>query len=110
MSDLQHGDAGVPPRSIGKYRIDGVLGTGGMGVVYRAYDPVIDRMVALKTIRADLLEGPQGVEWRERFKREARAAARCDHPNIVTVFEYGEQDGTAFMAMEFVAGRSLHQL
>ncbi len=95
------------PRSIGKYRIDDILGRGAMGVVYKAYDAAIDRIVALKTIRADLLAGKDGAQWLDRFRREARAAARCLHPNIIAVFDYGEEGGTAYIAMEYVVGRQL---
>src|SRR4051812_33670833 len=78
------------PRMIGRYRVDGVLGKGAMGVVYRGYDELIDREVAIKTIHAELLGGGPDGDWHERFRREARAAARCQHPNIVTIYEYGE--------------------
>ncbi len=104
---MRSGDTHSLPPSVGKYRVDGVLGRGAMGVVYRAYDAAIDRVVALKTIRTDLLSSDDAAQWRERFRREARAAARCLHPNIVTVFEYGEAGEIAFIAMEHVAGRQL---
>jgi serine/threonine-protein kinase len=81
-----------------------------MGVVYKGHDPAIDRHVAIKTIHADLLAGDDHGEWRERFQREARAAGRCLHPNIVAVFDYAEQDGTPFIAMEYVQGRELHDM
>ena len=97
------------PQNIGRYRVDEVLGRGAMGIVYKAYDEAIDRFVALKTVRADLLTGPDGAEWLERFKREARAAARCLHQNIVTVFEYGEDAGVAYISMEYVRGRQLQE-
>lgn len=95
------------PESLGKYRIEAVLGHGAMGVVYRAHDPMLERTVALKTIRTDLLGDDE--HWRERFRREARAAARCVHANIVTVFDYGEDDGTPYIVMEYVEGRELRQ-
>lgn len=95
------------PRTIGKYRIESTLGHGAMGVVYKAYDTSIDRMVALKTIRSDLLVGDEEFHWLERFQREARAAARCLHPNIVTIFEYGEDGGNPFICMEYVQGHQL---
>jgi len=78
-----------------------------MGVVYKGYDESIDRAVALKTIRADLLDNDDGIDWMQRFKQEARAAARCAHPNIVTVYEFGEDAGLTFIAMEYVRGREL---
>ncbi len=95
------------PERIGKYQIESVLGRGAMGVVYKAYDAAIDRHVALKTVRTDLLDSHDSAQWLERFRREARAAARCLHQNIVTVFDYGEDDGTSFIVMEYVRGRPL---
>lgn len=81
-----------------------MLGTGGMGTVYKARDPVLDRLVALKTVTPQLLTSE---ESRLRFHREARAAARLQHPNIVTVYELGEADGTLFIAMELLPGVDL---
>lgn len=105
---LQSGqDPEATPDRIAKYRIEGVLGRGAMGVVYKAYDPVIDRCVALKTVRTELLDGDEGEQWLERFRREARAAARCLHQNIVTVFDFGEDAGISFIVMEYVDGRPL---
>ena len=78
-----------------------------MGVVLEAWDSVSARRVALKTIRRDQLEGSEAVERLKRFQREAQAAGRLSHPNIVSVYEYGEEDGTAFIAMEYVDGRNL---
>ncbi len=98
------------PRSIGKYRLDEVLGKGAMGVVYRATDPLIERTVALKTVRCDVGDAEQARDMIERFRKEAQAAGRLTHPNIVTVYEYGESDGVAFIAMEFVAGTPLSAL
>jgi len=94
---------------LGRYRILGELGRGAMGVVYRAVDPIIEREVALKTLLADL---PEDVidEVRVRFLREARSAGRLSHPNIVTIFDVGQEGGTAYIAMELLAGRSLHQM
>jgi serine/threonine-protein kinase len=95
---------------LGKYDIEGELGKGAMGVVYKGKDPFIERFVALKTVRADMLraEDPEATSAQiTRFKREARAAGRLNHPNIVGIYEYGEDDGTAFIAMEFIEGRDL---
>jgi hypothetical protein len=80
-----------------------------MGAVYRAQDPMIDREVAIKTLLPDL---PKEVmaEVRERFIREARSAGRLNHPNIVTIYDVGEQDGMAYMAMELLQGHSLQQI
>jgi serine/threonine-protein kinase len=78
-----------------------------MGEVYRAYDPVIDRSVAIKVVRTELAAGSGSEQWLQRFRREARAAGRRFHPNIVAVLDFGEDDGMPFLAMEFVDGRSL---
>src|SRR5579864_3915244 len=98
------------PSRIGKYRIDRVLGTGAMGVVYLAFDPHIERPVALKTVRRELLAAQGGVDVMERFRNEARAAGRLAHPNIVTVHDFGDDDGTAYIVMEYVAGTGLDAL
>ena len=90
--------------TIGKYEIIAELGRGGMGTVYRAKDPILDRVVALKTVLRDVV-GEPGM--RERFLREARSAARLQHPNIVTVYEFGEVEGVPFIAMEFIEGIDL---
>ena len=98
--------ATLPPR-IGRYRVTGLLGRGAMGVVYLGHDVAIDRLVAIKTIHRRLLQGAEGAEWLARFRREVRAAGRCLHPNIVTVFEYGEEEGAPYIVMEYVQGREL---
>ena len=96
--------------TVGKYTLRRVLGKGAMGVVYEAFDPMIERTVALKTIRKDLWEADDGDELRERFLREARAAGRLLHPGIVTVYEFGESDGGAFIVMEHVSGLTLKEM
>jgi serine/threonine-protein kinase len=95
--------------AFGRYRIVGELGRGAMGAVYRAIDPLIDREVAIKTLLPTLPE-EIAAEFRERFLREARSAGRLNHPNIVTVFDVGEQGGVAYIAMELLEGRSLQQV
>jgi len=95
---------------LGKYRIDSVLGKGAMGTVYKAFDPHIARIVALKTIRLELLGDDQHEQLIGRFKNEAQAAGRLSHPNIVAVYDYGEDDGAAYIAMEFVEGTPLNTL
>ena len=95
------------PQKVGKYEITGELGRGGMGVVYRGQDPVIKREVALKVIRRRDLDPNDAESVLERFKREARAAGSLHHPNIVAIYEYGEDQDSAFIAMECVPGRSL---
>jgi hypothetical protein len=96
----------TPPK-IGKFELLAELGKGGMGVVYEALDPALDRRVALKTITAALLSSGESLE---RFKREARAAAKLQHPNIVTIYELGEDEGTLYIAMELLAGSDLSQV
>jgi serine/threonine-protein kinase len=92
---------------IGKYEILEVLGRGGMGVVYKAYDPILDREVALKTMTAEGLKDPV---LKERFYREARAAGRLRHPNIVTIYELGEENNVPFIAMEYIHGSDVHSV
>ena len=94
---------------LGRYRIVAELGRGAMGAVYRAVDPLIEREVAIKTLLDDL---PAEImaEVRERFLREARSAGRLNHPNIVTIFDVGEDRGVAYIAMELLEGRSLQQI
>jgi serine/threonine-protein kinase len=99
-----------PPRQIGRYRLDGMLGQGAMGVVYRARDTLIERTVALKTVRRDTGDTGMEREMVERFRKEAQAAGRLMHPNIVTIHDYGETDELAYIAMEFVDGTPLSML
>jgi serine/threonine-protein kinase len=96
--------AGEFPRRFGKYELLGELGRGGMGVVYKARQLDLDRVVAVKMILASSLASPDQVR---RFVAEARAAARLHHPHIVQIHEVGEQNGQHFFAMEFVEGQSL---
>ena len=95
---------------LGKYELRHVLGKGAMGTVYEGYDPIIERRVAIKTVK---LPSPDDLEAQEelaRFKREAQAAGRLSHPNIVGVFDYGETPELAYIVMEFVDGTSLKQI
>jgi serine/threonine-protein kinase len=94
---------------LGKYEIRRELGRGAMGVVYEAYDPMIKRRVALKTIRPDQLAGERPDDVVARFRREAQAAGRLSHPNVVSIYECDEDNGTWFIAMEFVDGRELKE-
>jgi len=91
------------PETIGRFKIESVLGQGGMGAVYKAVDPTLQRTVAIKTVRPDI----DRPEYLERMYREAQACARLNHPNIVTVFEAGEIDGVVYIAMEYLRGRNL---
>jgi tRNA A-37 threonylcarbamoyl transferase component Bud32 len=98
------------PSQIGKYRIDRVLGKGAMGVVYLAFDPHIERAVAIKTVRRELLASETDSDVLGRFRNEARAAGRLSHPNIVMVHDFGEDGGNAYIVMEYVAGNGLDAL
>jgi CHASE2 domain-containing sensor protein/tRNA A-37 threonylcarbamoyl transferase component Bud32 len=97
-------------KKIGRYEILGELGHGAMGVVYKGRDPIIDRLVAIKTIRFDRFYEEQEIQkLKERFFTEAQAAGKLIHPNIVTVYDVGEDHGLSFMALEYVEGESLSQ-
>jgi len=95
------------PERIGKYRVLEPIGRGGMGSVYKAHDPLLDRMVAIKVMAED---AEAGTEARQRFLREARSAARLNHPNIITVYELGEDQGRVFIVMELLEGEPLSRL
>jgi tetratricopeptide (TPR) repeat protein len=97
------GESGSPAR----YTIRGTLGRGGMGIVYKAYDTVLDRPVAFKVLPDALQENPQALQ---NFLREAKSAAKLNHPNIVTVYDAGEQDGVFYIAMEYVDGNTLKDI
>ncbi len=94
-------------RGAGRYQILGKLGRGGMGIVYKANDAVLDRTVALKVLPESLKENPQALK---NFLREAKSAAQLNHPNIVTVYDAGEQDGVYYIAMEYVDGKTLKEI
>jgi eukaryotic-like serine/threonine-protein kinase len=81
-----------------------------MGMIYQAHDPVIDRKVAIKLIRADLLSGEERADYLERFRREAQAAGRCAHANIVAIYDFAVHEGNPFLAMEYVEGSNLSQV
>jgi serine/threonine protein kinase len=92
---------------LGPYEIVAPLGAGGMGEVYRARDVRLERSVAVKILPAEL---SGDAHYRQRFEREARAASALSHPHIAHVYDVGEQDGTHFIAMEYVEGENLRQL
>ena len=98
------GTLAAQPATIGRYELRERIAHGGMGVLYLAFDPVTEREVALKVLRVD------SDDLRERFLREARLAARLQHPNIVTIYDVGAHEDQPFIAMEFIAGETLGQL
>ena len=95
--------------NLGRYEIIEELGRGSMGVVYKARDPLLDRILALKTVALDL-SAEEATAFEQRFYREARSAGRLNHPNIVTVHDVGKSDSMAYIAMEFLQGRSLREI
>src|SRR5262245_17028297 len=93
----------------GRYQIVSQLGRGAMGTVYRALDPAIERTVAIKTLNPEVPDDDM-EDLKKRFLREAKSAGRLNHPNVVTVYDVGETDGVAYIAMEFLEGQSLRQM
>lgn len=94
------------PEQIGRFQVEALLGRGGMGEVYKAFDPTLQRTVAVKTVRPDI----DRPEYLDRLMREAQACARLSHPNIVTVYEAGQIDGSVYIAMEYLQGENLAQV
>src|SRR3954468_292955 len=99
----------MPIDHIGRYKIEAELGKGAMGVVYKATDPNIGRVVALKTLRVDV-HGMESDEMSKRFHAEARNAGVLNHPNIVTIYDAQELEGMFYIAMEFIQGQTLQEL
>ncbi len=93
-------------RTFGRYEIQRRIGGGGMGSIYLAKDPKIDRLVAIKILRTDL----EAASLQERFEREARAVGALSHPNIVTIFDYGEYDGAPYIVMEYIRGETVAEI
>ncbi len=89
-----------------RYRLEEKIGSGGMSTVYSAFDPTLERWVAIKLMHRDLSGDPDQLE---RFRREARAVARLSHPHIVTVIDFGEDDGTPYIVLERVEGETLKE-
>jgi serine/threonine-protein kinase len=100
--------APLPPQ-IGRYVVENLVGIGGMGQIFKAHDPDIGRPVAIKLISTELMSSAGRAEYIKRFRREAQAAARCAHPNIVAIYDFALHEGQPFIAMEFVHGVSLRQ-
>src|SRR6201993_1767807 len=96
--------AAKKPGKIGKYDVIDVIGRGGMGIVYKATDPFLDRLVAIKMMTGAYSDNP---ELLKRFFREAQSTGSLQHPNIVTVFELGDHEGNPYLVMEFLEGESL---
>ena len=98
-------------KNLGRYQVTGVLGKGAMGLVYKGVDPAINRPVALKTIRLDFVTDPEEMqELKERLHREAQAAGKLSHPNIVTIYDVGSEGSLQFIAMEYLEGQTLEDL
>ena len=95
---------------LGRYEILEELGRGAMGIVYKAYDPLIERNVAIKTINLQILSETERAEYETRFYQEAKAAGRLNHPNIVTIYDLGESGDVAYIAMELMEGRELQEM
>ncbi|MCP4039809.1 MAG: protein kinase [bacterium] len=113
MGPIEAREGSAPGRSAGsvgqpcRYQVVGELGRGGMGIVYKAKDTALDRIVAYKVLPESLAENPQALK---NFMREAKAAAQLNHPGIVTVYDTGEQDGRYYIAMEYVDGTTLKEI
>jgi diguanylate cyclase (GGDEF)-like protein len=95
---------------LGRYEIVDELGRGAMGIVFKAYDPLIERFVAIKTIKLQALSKTERAEYEARFYQEAKAAGHLSHPNIVTIYDLGESGDMAYIAMELMEGRELQEM
>jgi serine/threonine-protein kinase len=99
------------PGTLGRYQLLRVLGRGAMGVVYEGIDPKLNRQVAVKTIlKSQLVDPGLAAEYTARFMREAQAVARLNHPNIVQVFDFGNEAEVTYLVMEFIRGKELKGL
>ncbi len=102
--------AGDDIRMIGRYEVEREIGRGGMAVVYKAFDPLLNRIVAIKLIKMDVFGASVLGSIRERFNREAKALAKLNHSNIVKILDYGEQDGAPFLVMDFIEGVTIKEI
>ncbi len=93
----------------GRYQVRGRIGSGGMADVYRGYDPVLEREVAVKVIRKDVLATHRAEQLLKRFKQEAMLVARLSHPNIAQVLDFGQEQDQPYLVMEILPGGSLKQ-
>ncbi|MBI2305872.1 MAG: serine/threonine protein kinase [Rhodocyclales bacterium] len=100
----------MPLPQLGRYELLSTLGRGAMGIVYEARDPLIERTLAIKTISCAGLSAAESEAFEQRFYREAKSAGKLNHPNIVTIHDIGRSDEQAYIAMEFLAGRSLRDI
>src|ERR671933_3084141 len=89
-----------------RFKLEEKIGAGGMSTVYRAFDPTLERWIAIKLMHRDISSDPDQLE---RFRREARAVARLSHPHVVTVIDFGEDDGTPYIVLEYVEGETLKE-
>ena len=97
-------------KTIGRYIIEREIGRGGIAIVYKAHDPHLDRSVEIKLIRKGAFTGDQLETLPERFRREARALAKLDHPNIVKVLDYGEFESATYLVMKYLEGITLKEV
>src|ERR671933_2825780 len=89
-----------------RFKLEEKIGAGGMSTVYRAFDPTLERWIAIKLMHRDISSDPDQLE---RFRREARAVARLSHPHVVTVIDFGEDDGTPYIVLECIEGETLKE-
>src|SRR4029079_6368977 len=94
-------------KTLGRYKISGVLGKGAMGLVYDGLDPTLNRRVAIKNILTRKLDESTAKHYAMRFQREVRAVARINHPNIVQVYDFGQEGDLAYIVMEYIEGKEL---
>ncbi|WP_159350631.1 serine/threonine-protein kinase [Roseomonas harenae] len=102
-------ETGTEPRRIGRYVVEGEIGRGAMGLIFKARDPAIGRIVAIKLVSTELLDSAERADFLRRFEHEVQAAGRCSHPNIVAVHDYALHEGHPFLVMEYVEGTSLKE-